>query len=57
VLDLVKSIVTRPGAPQVELKITRDGVEAKFNPRTLPPDQLATLVGRVQAGLGHGAAG
>ena len=43
VFDVIKAVASRPGSPPVTIKVTRDGVEGSFDPKTVTPEQFAAL--------------
>jgi hypothetical protein len=51
VLDLIKAYATRPGSPPVTIKVTKDGIEGSFDPKTVTPDAFAALAAKLSQDL------
>ncbi len=44
VLEVVKSVVSRPSQPPVQIELTAGSAKVSFDPRQIKPADLATLV-------------
>lgn len=44
VLEIIKSVVSRPSQPPVQIELTAGSAKVSFDPRQIKPADLATLV-------------
>ncbi len=54
VFDVIKAVASRPGSPPVTIKVSKDGVEGSFDPKTVTPEQFAALAATLRQDLKPG---